>query len=105
MKGVPENRYNFCVMDCCGGEFRLMIKIATIEEMRVIEAAADKAGVSYAQMMDTAGLAVANCIKPILEEFPEPRVVVLVGPGNNGGAGLVPGRPPAEEKRATVPFF
>src|SRR5712692_3831496 len=92
-------------MGCYGGGVRKMIKIATVEEMRVIEAAADKAGISYAQMMDTAGLAVANCIKPILEEFPEPRVVVLVGPGNNGGDGLVAGRLLAEETRATVTFF
>ena len=46
-----------------------MIKIATVDEMRAIEVAADKAGVSYAQMMDNAGRAVANRVKPILEEF------------------------------------
>ena len=46
MKGMPENRYNFCVMDCYGGKLRMIIKIATIEEMRAIEAAADKAGMS-----------------------------------------------------------
>jgi ADP-dependent NAD(P)H-hydrate dehydratase / NAD(P)H-hydrate epimerase len=82
-----------------------MIKIATVEEMRAIEAAADKAGVSYAQMMDNAGRAVANRVKQIAEEFPEPRVAVLVGPGNNGGDGLVAGRLIAEETKATVTFF
>jgi NAD(P)H-hydrate epimerase len=82
-----------------------MIKIATVDEMRAIEAAADKAGVSYAQMMDNAGRSVANRAKQILEEFPEPRVAVLVGPGNNGGDGLVAGRLIAEETRATVTFF
>ncbi len=82
-----------------------MIKIATVEEMRAIETAADKAGVSYAQMMDNAGRAVANRVKQILEEFPEPRVAVLVGPGNNGGDGLVAGRLIAEETKATVTFF
>jgi NAD(P)H-hydrate epimerase len=82
-----------------------MIKIATVEEMRAIEAAADKAGVSYAQMMDNAGRAVANRVKQIVAEFPEPRVAVLVGPGNNGGDGLVAGRLIAEETKATVTFF
>src|SRR5262245_14551956 len=82
-----------------------MIIIATVEELWGVEAAADKAGVSYAQMMDTAGRAVANRVKQILEEFPEPRVTVLVGPGNNGGDGLVAGRLIAEETKATVTFF
>jgi NAD(P)H-hydrate epimerase len=82
-----------------------MIKIVTVGEMKAIEAAADKAGVSYAQMMDNAGRSVANRAKQILEEFPEPRVAVLVGPGNNGGDALVAGRLIAEETRATVTFF
>jgi hydroxyethylthiazole kinase-like uncharacterized protein yjeF len=82
-----------------------MIKIATVEEMRAIEAAADKVGVSYAQMMDNAGRAVANRVKQIVAEFPEPRVAVLIGPGNNGGDGLVAGRLIAEETKATVTFF
>jgi len=82
-----------------------MIKIVTVDEMRAIETAADKAGVSYAQMMDTAGRAVADRAKQILAEYPEPRVAVLIGPGNNGGDGLVAGRLIAEETRATVTFF
>ncbi len=82
-----------------------MIKIATVEEMQAIETAADKAGVSYAQMMETAGRAIADRAKQIIEEFPDPRVVVLVGPGNNGGDGLVAGRLIAEETRATVTYF
>ena len=82
-----------------------MIKIVTVDEMRAIETAADKAGVSYAQMMDTAGRAVADRTKQILAEYPEPRVAVLIGPGNNGGDGLVAGRLIAEETRATVTFF
>ncbi|HLY25819.1 MAG TPA: NAD(P)H-hydrate dehydratase, partial [Aggregatilineales bacterium] len=82
-----------------------MIKIATVEEMKAIEAAADKAGVSYAQMMDAAGRAVADRAKQIIEDYPDPRVVVLVGPGNNGGDGLVAGRLIAQETRATVTYF
>src|SRR5258708_28938296 len=82
-----------------------MIKIVTVDEMRAIEAAADKAGISYVQMMDTAGRAVADRAKQILADYPDPRVAVLIGPGNNGGDGLVAGRLIAEETRATVTFF
>src|SRR5271165_1266878 len=85
-----------------------MIKIASVEQMRAIETAADQHGISYAQMMDTAGRAVADRAKQILEqvsESPKPQVVVLVGPGNNGGDGLVAGRLIAEETQATVSFF
>src|SRR4051812_43721063 len=82
-----------------------MIKITTVEQMQAIEAAADKAGVGYAQMMETASRAVANRVKELLKDYPDPRVAVLVGPGNNGGDGLVTGRIIAEETKATVTFF
>jgi NAD(P)H-hydrate epimerase len=63
--------------------------------MRGIERAADAAGVSYAQMMQQAGQSAAQVI---LQRLPgwrhaqaehSPRVLVLAGPGNNGGDGLV----------------
>ncbi len=82
-----------------------MPKIVTIEQMRAIEAAADAAGVSYSQMMERAGRAVADRVKELLEEFPQPRVAVLVGKGNNGGDGLVAGRLIAAETKAIVSFF
>jgi NAD(P)H-hydrate epimerase len=82
-----------------------MLKIVTVEEMRAIEAAADRGGVSYAQMMDTAGRAVADRILQIVQGRQRPSVVVLVGPGNNGGDGLVAGRLVAEESDAMVSFY
>ncbi len=82
-----------------------MPKIISVEQMRAVEAAGDAAGVSYAQMMDRAGRAVADRVKALLEEFPEPRVAVLVGKGNNGGDGLVAGRLIAAETKAIVSFF
>jgi len=68
-----------------------MIKVVTVEEMRAIEAAADRAGVSYARMMEVAGKAVADRAWELIRnrELAAPRIVVLVGPGNNGGDGLV----------------
>lgn len=82
-----------------------MVKLVSVEEMRAIEAAAHAAGVSYAQMMDTAGRAVAERIRHYLEAFDEPRVLALIGPGNNGGDGLVAGRILSLEFHAHVAFF
>ncbi|RLC65723.1 MAG: hypothetical protein DRI48_06405 [Chloroflexi bacterium] len=67
------------------------MKIVTVEEMRRIEAAADAAGHSYAAMMEQAGRAVAQAIvarQPVQNR----KVLILVGPGNNGGDGLVAAR-------------
>ena len=82
-----------------------MIKLVSVEEMRAIEAAADAAGISYAQMMETAGQAVAAHVRRFLEAFGEPTVLVLIGPGNNGGDGLVVGRILAVDRRAHVTLF
>lgn len=67
------------------------MKVFTVSQMIAAEKAADAAGVAYAQMMEHAGQAVAEAI---LARYPvaEARVLVLVGPGNNGGDGLVCGR-------------
>jgi len=74
-----------------------MPKIVTTDQMRAIEQAADAKGHSYAAMMELAGRAVAERAKQHLAGIPEPRVAVLVGPGNNGGDGLVAARILVEE--------
>ena len=80
-----------------------MIKIVSVEEMQAIERATDAAGVSYDQMMQHAGRAVAEVVRGLLgEQAADRRVVVLVGPGNNGGDGLVAARILKEETEATV---
>lgn len=67
------------------------MKVFTVSQMVAAEKSADVAGVSYAQMMESAGQAVAEAI---IARYPIAgmRVLVLVGPGNNGGDGLVCGR-------------
>ena len=70
---------------------RDMTKIVTVNEMRHLEAEADARGVSYAQMMDSAGAAVADSILKRLSHA-DAAVLILVGPGNNGGDGLVAAR-------------
>ncbi|CAG0935664.1 Bifunctional NAD(P)H-hydrate repair enzyme Nnr [Thermoflexales bacterium] len=67
------------------------MKLVTVDQMRRIEAAADAQGQTYAAMMERAGSAVARVIQSRLDVRGQ-RVLVLVGPGNNGGDGLVAAR-------------
>ena len=54
--------------------------------MQAIERAADNAGHTYATMMEAAGRSVADVV---LARFQSNPVLILAGPGNNGGDGLV----------------
>lgn len=67
------------------------VKVVSVEEMREIEAASDEAGHSYAAMMEQAGRGVAEALQDRIKVKGK-RVLVLVGPGNNGGDGLVAAR-------------
>ncbi len=60
--------------------------------MRALEAAAARAGRPPDALMEEAGLAVAQEVWINLGAMPERKAVVLVGPGNNGGDGLVAAR-------------
>jgi hydroxyethylthiazole kinase-like uncharacterized protein yjeF len=71
------------------------MRILTVEEMRRVEAAADESGHSYDEMMEQAGRGVADAVIA-REEVEGHRILVLVGPGNNGGDGLVAARYLAE---------
>jgi NAD(P)H-hydrate epimerase len=68
------------------------MKLVTADEMRRLEHAAVAAGSSEAQLMEEAGLAVAQEAWMMLGTLEGRRIVVLAGPGNNGGDGLVAGR-------------
>jgi hydroxyethylthiazole kinase-like uncharacterized protein yjeF len=67
------------------------MKITTTEQMREIEEAADSQGLTYATMMENAGRSVAEEIQDRFGAAGK-SVLVLVGPGNNGGDGLVAAR-------------
>lgn len=84
-----------------------MIRIVSTEQMREIEAAADQAGLSYAKLMQHAGRAAAERAKQLLAESmaDEPKVTVLVGPGNNGGDALVAGLLLSRESDVPVRFY
>ncbi len=64
------------------------MKLVTAARMRALEQQADKNGTTYPMMMERAGKAVADAIAA-RSDVHALRVLVLVGPGNNGGDGLV----------------
>ena len=69
------------------------VKIISVEKSRALERQANERGLSYAQMMENAGRLTAREIQRVAlgdrKSLEGTRVVVLVGPGNNGGDGLV----------------
>ena len=68
------------------------MKIVTADEMREIERRAAGIGLPWEVLMENAGKAVAQEIRQIWGRVAGKRVLVLVGPGNNGGDGLVAAR-------------
>ncbi len=65
------------------------MRLVTVAEM---QAAEQNSGVPIPQLMENAGLAVAQEAWLLLGELAERRILVLCGPGNNGGDGLVAAR-------------
>ena len=68
------------------------MKIANTQEMRDLEQATDASGHTYAAMMEAAGNAVGIIAEKMILGGAEKNVLLLVGPGNNGGDGLVAAR-------------
>ncbi|MEX1023297.1 MAG: NAD(P)H-hydrate dehydratase [Dehalococcoidia bacterium] len=73
-----------------------MAKLVTPAQMRALERAAVEAGTSERQLMAEAGLAVAQEAWMALGTIDGRGCLVLCGPGNNGGDGLVAARQLAE---------
>ena len=69
------------------------LQILTVDEMRAADAAAIGAGVSGEMLMERAGSAVADAV---VARWSPRSVLVLCGPGNNGGDGYVAARKLAE---------
>ncbi len=68
------------------------MKIVTSDEMRRIEQ--DCAGINLppSQLMENAGKAIAEEVRRILDHINRQHILILIGPGNNGGDGLVTAR-------------
>ena len=91
--------------------------LLTSEQTRQVESATIEAGAASAQLMERAGASVAHLISQIIAQqseqaqkantpFTAPPILVLCGPGNNGGDGFVAARKLAEAGLAvTVGLF
>lgn len=67
----------------------MTVNVVTVAEMQALEAASEAAGVSTDTLMENAGLACAHRIRERMGGAAGRRVVLLIGPGNNGADGLV----------------
>jgi len=68
------------------------MKVLTSTRMKQAEEECIKSGISIATLMENAGKQVAIEVRRILGEAFNKNIIVLVGPGNNGGDGLVAAR-------------
>ena len=68
------------------------MKILTSAQMRQAEQDCTRLGISTSMLMENAGHAVAHEVKRILGSVGQKKIIVLAGPGNNGGDGLVTAR-------------
>jgi hydroxyethylthiazole kinase-like uncharacterized protein yjeF len=68
------------------------MKLVTAEFMRGLEQGAEAQGTTVPMLMENAGLAVAQEVWLLLGTVADRAVLVLAGPGNNGGDGLVAAR-------------
>lgn len=80
------------------------MKLVTAEEMRRAEQAAVEAGDTWEGLMERAGLAVAREVLARLKRK-DRRILLLVGPGNNGGDALVAGRHLVESGHKVVAYL
>ncbi len=68
---------------------RTPINVVTVAQMQALESASEQAGVSTDTLMENAGLACAVHIRERMNGAAGRRVLLLIGPGNNGADGLV----------------
>lgn len=68
------------------------MKVVTADQMRRIDEECGKLGLPTSVLMENAGKAVAEEVRRILSAAERQHILVLIGPGNNGGDGLVVAR-------------
>ena len=68
------------------------MKVVTVQEMKDLERRSQEEGIPTDTLVERAGLAVAQGVEEFLGGIHRVPVLVLVGPGNNGGDGLVTAR-------------
>lgn len=68
------------------------MKILTAAQMKRVEEESARAGVPTSTLIDNAGKAVAAAVRKILGDVAGQHILFFIGPGNNGGDGLVAAR-------------
>ena len=68
------------------------MKVLTTEQMRELEESCARIGLTTEVLMENAGRAVADEVSKILGDIEQRQILFLIGPGNNGGDGLVAAR-------------
>src|SRR5690242_16869776 len=68
------------------------MKVVTTAQMRALEQGAVEAGATWSELMERAGWGVAQVAMRMLGMVQGKYILVPVGPGNNGGDGLVAAR-------------
>ena len=68
------------------------MKVLNADEMRRVERECAESGITTDMLMENAGKAVAGETRRILGSIENKQVILLIGPGNNGGDGLVAAR-------------
>ncbi len=68
------------------------MKVVTADQMRQIDQECGKIGLPTNVLMENAGKAVAEEVRRILSDITKQHILLLIGPGNNGGDGLVVAR-------------
>ncbi len=81
------------------------MKVASVGQLRAIEAAADRAVMSYERMMQNAGAAASAMLKRRCAIDNATKITILIGKGNNGGDGLVMARDLARSTDAAISLY
>ncbi len=83
----------------------MAIKVASVAEMRAVEAAADRSVISYEQMMLNAGNAASAYLRTRVAINSATVIVFLIGKGNNGGDGLIMAHDLASNTSADIRLY
>jgi NAD(P)H-hydrate epimerase len=81
------------------------MKVASVPEVREIEAAANRSVMSYEQMMRNAGLAASEHLQRRCTINAGTKITFLIGKGNNGGDGLVMAHDLANSTEADIRLY
>ena len=81
------------------------MKVASVRQLRAIEAAVDRSVMSYERMMQNAGAAASALLQRRCAISNASKITILIGKGNNGGDGLVMARDLSRSTDADIRLY